>query len=450
MVTELPHQVRTKQRRNEKAVERRDSGWQNWGSGSGGLRGGMMKGGGIGDASDAEVEVRDREPHQIDNSKACVGEEPRQQEQEGSHLGMNLYEEPALYYGSEGTDLVEMIDVELNRVESNDSDETNNLEQVGETESWDHVERSEEVERGPESESEEEESAGMRFLKELDRDYMYSSRLIVRGEYTGMVNGKMYKLFVRRRTEGTYVDWSLYNLDSAEQLLSIKGEMTYPYELTKKTRSREGNIYGQKAKGGWSWGGWAYGFVNLNEISDSFPKDARDVHIDMMEAVFWDSEVYDLYHVCGPNCKNESKAEGFNCSEGGCGLRVWSVMFTTYTIAAEEHDLKPTSFKKEKEIQTVFMSLVRFFSGQFKLVIHTEHRIRRYDEEVIWMSFVPNRRFNDSVAGVDWRMRERAKQIYTTSVPRLAADDSGASARVRLLSVAICSIPLQISITLLR
>ena len=443
METELPHLMRTKQRSNAsscfvEAVERRNSGWQTLGSG--GLRGGMMEGGGARDASYVEVKVREKQEPPRNVMRANLGEERGCQGRESSHEGMqvdsNIDYELAFDYGSEGIELDEMLVIELSRAEQNYSDETNILEQGEMTESKDPIEGSEEVDPEAESEGDEEASDGMKFLKELDRDYMCSSRLIVRGEYQGMVNGKVYTLIVRRKTEGTYVDWSLYNLDTTEQLLSMKGEMTYPYELTKKTRGPEGKIYGQKVKGGWAWGGWAYGFVNLSGISGSFPNDARDVHIDMMEAVFWDSEVSDLYHVCGPNCKKESKAEDLNCSEGGCGLRVWSIMIKTFTIAEEEHDLRPTSYRKEKEVQTVFMSLVRFFSGHFKLVIHTDQRLRRYDEELIWMSPVPNSRYRiDTVAGVDYRLRERAEQIYKTRVSAHVDDQSGEMVQVRLLNV---------------
>ena len=382
------------------ADERRSSGWQDWGLGLGGLRGGAAEGGGIEDKSNAKVEVREN---------LQLGGKPSWQDQESSSQGMQF-------------DLT-------------DSDETNCMEQCEVVESRDETEHSEEVQGGEESEGEEEVSPGMHFLRELDRDYMCSSRLVVRGEYEGSVNSKVYRLVVRRRTEGTYVDWSLYNLDTAQQLLSMKGEMTYPYELTKKTRNKRGEIYGFEVYGGWAWKGWAYGFVNLSELSNSFPNDARDIHIDMMEAVFWDKEVYHFYHVCGPKCRNQSKTENVNCLEGDCGLRVWSIQIKTFTTAYEEHDLRPTSFSKKEEVQTVFMSLVRFFSGSFKLVIHEDQRIRRYDEEVIWMSPVQDRYFNDSVAGVDWRMRERAKQIHLTSVPKPAVEKSDTLARVRFLSV---------------
>ena len=421
------------------ADERRSSGWQDWGLGLGGLRGGTAEGGGIEGTSSAKVEVRESVQPSRKVANACLGGQSSWQDQEsscqGMHIDSNTDGELALDYGSEGTDLDEMLDGELNRDVSYEPDETSSMEQGEVAESRDETEQSEEVQSGAESEGEEEMSAGMHYLREIDRDYMCSSRLVVRGEYEGSVNGKVYRLVVRRRTEGTYVDWSLYNLDTAQQLLSMKGEMTYPYELTKKTRNKRGEIYGFEVYGGWAWKGWAYGFVNLSELSNSFPNDARDIHIDMMEAVFWDKEVYHFYHVCGPKCRNQSKTENVNCLEGDCGLRVWSIQIKTFTTAYEEHDLRPTSFSKKEEVQTVFMSLVRFFSGSFKLVIHEDQRIRRYDEEVIWMSPVQDRYFNDSVAGVDWRMRERAKQIHLTSVPKPAVEKSDTLARVRFLSV---------------
>ena len=81
-------------------------------------------------------------------------------------------------------------------------------------------------------------------------------------------------------------------------------------------------------------------------------------------------------------------------------------------------DLRPTSYSKKEEVQSVFMSLVQFFDGQFKVVVHRDPRIRRYDKEVMWMSPAPNLCFNDTVAGVDRKMLEKAQQIFRTSVPR--------------------------------
>ena len=121
---------RTKQRPNGSSNlvgtdQRRVSGWHSWGSGSGGLRGGMMAGRGIEDASYMEVEVREKEQPPRNVEMAYLGDQPRRQEQDSSHSGMqfdsNIDDELACDYGSEGTDLDNLLDVELNRAEQNDS-----------------------------------------------------------------------------------------------------------------------------------------------------------------------------------------------------------------------------------------------------------------------------------------------------------------------------------------
>ena len=57
------------------------------------------------------------------------------------------------------------------------------------------------------------------------------------------------------------------------------------------------------------------------------------------------------------------------------------------------------------------MSLVRFFDGQFKMVVHEGAGIGKFNEEGIWLSPVMSRGFNDSVASVDRKLLEKAKQI---------------------------------------
>ena len=302
-------------------------------------------------------------------------------------------------------------------------------------ESRDEVECSKEVELGPQGDGEEEVSTGMKYLRELDRHFMCSSRMIVRGEYEGMVNGKMYKLFVRRRTEGTFVDWSLFNMDTRKQLLMMRGEMTYPYNIT-RTASEVGGV---RVHGGWAWEGWAYGYCDLSELSDLFVNDSSNVHIDLLEAVFWTDNVYHAFHVVGPNCKNELKQEDIDCTEGACGLRIWSIKISTFTTVAEEHELRPTTFGKDQELQTVFMSLVRFFDGQFKLVVHEGVGIGKFNDEGIWLSPVKNRGFNDSVASVDRRLLEKAKQIHRTRPPRVTAGEKGEDASQVKLKAENCS-----------
>ena len=117
-------------------------------------------------------------------------------------------------------------------------------------------------------------------------------------------------------------------------------------------------------------------------------------------------------------------------------MRIWSIMITTFTTILEEHDLKPTTFGKDEKLQTVFMSLVRFYDGHFNIAIHTDHRIGRTDEVVTWLNPVKNRRFNDSVVGVDRRILERAKQIHRTCPARAPDGQEGDDvAQVRLSNI---------------
>ena len=97
----------------------------------------------------------------------------------------------------------------------------------------------------------------------------------------------------------------------------------------------------------------------------------------------------------------------------------------TFNCVAEEHELRPTTFRKEQELHTAFMSLIRFCNGQFKLVIHEGARIGKFNEEGIWLSPVKNRQFNDSVASVDRRLLEKAKQIHQTRPARATAGEEG-------------------------
>lgn len=377
------------------ADERRSSEWQDWRLSLGGLRGGMIERGGIGGESDLEM-----------------GD-------------FNIEEDDFLDYGSEGTDLDEMLNDELNQIEVDENEKEDEMEEFKEQD-----EPTEGVHCDAESA---EEKSGFKFLEELDKDFVCSPRLIVRGEYEGKVNGTTFKLIVRGRTEGTYVDWGLFNMKTKKQILLVRGEMTYPYSLTKARRNeKDKSSYGRGFDGGWAWDGFGYGYINLNGLSDWFRRDPRVLHVDMLEAVFYGDELYHVFHLCGPNCKNVDKSEGVQCNEWECGLRIWSLKLTTFKVAHEEHDLRPTSFSKEEEVQTIFLSLVRFFDGQVKVVIHRDKKIRRYDKEVIWLSPVPNPRFDDSVAGIDRNRLEKAKQIFKTSVPRPVAENCDALPKVRL------------------
>ena len=47
-----------------------------------------------------------------------------------------------------------------------------------------------------------EESSVRNFLSKLNNNFLSSPRFIMRGEYEGISNGTVYKLIVRRKTEG--------------------------------------------------------------------------------------------------------------------------------------------------------------------------------------------------------------------------------------------------------
>ena len=211
-------------------------------------------------------------------------------------------------------------------------------------------------------------------------------------------------------------------MTTKRQVLLVHGEMSYPFGLSNAALSTKSG--GVEVMGGWNWDGWGYGYLNLNQISDRFPSDPRVLHIDIEEALFWDEEVYFHYHVCGPSCRNVDKSENVICKEGSCGLRIWSNSFTTFTTFEEEVEYyQPRNSRKKGEVQTVYLSLVAFFNGEFKVVVHRDARLKSYDEEVLWLSPVKNVHFNDSVAAVDRRKLERARHVRCTRVPRVAGEE---------------------------
>ena len=201
-------------------------------------------------------------------------------------------------------------------------------------------------------------------------------------------------------------------MKSKKQVLLVHGEMTYPYGLSRAALSTK---FGKSVKGGWKWHGWGYGYLNLYPSSDP-----RVLHVDIEEAVFYGDEVFHLYHLSGRNCRNLAKDENTSCKEEECGLRIWSIMFTTYTTAEEEVQYyQPRSFRRDKEKETVYLSLVAFFSGETKIAVHREARLKRSHEEVAWLEKDVNASdFQDSVAAVDRRKLSKAQQIWETRIPK--------------------------------
>ena len=174
-------------------------------------------------------------------------------------------DEPGLQYGSDESDLSDLLDEELSRVQSanfeqmefsDNPDEGGDMSLNTSAASIVSMEQAEEavhgivetilavvVEGGDQvnqvDEEGEEINSAAKFLHQLDRDYLCSTRMLVRGEYVGDV----LKLVVKRKTEGTYVDWTILNMKTNTLVLNVKGEMTYPYALSREAHFRPSLIY---------------------------------------------------------------------------------------------------------------------------------------------------------------------------------------------------------------
>ena len=365
-------------------------------------------------------------------------------------------EKQGLDYGGGGSDLSELLDGELRRVQSDDVEEMelSHMQEEGggislntsatsivsmeqsevvvhsildniladvQVDGGDLVERDDQV-----NEEYEEANSGAKFLQQLDRDYLCSPRMVVRGEYVGEV----LKLVVRRKPEGTYVDWTIVNMKTKTLVLNIKGEMTYPYGLS---REAQGTKFGHEVRGGWRWRGYGWGFINL------FPKPHRTdptkiLHVDIEEAIFFQENSFQHYHLSGRDCMNVNKTADINCKQKGCGVRIWSIWFTTYTTAEEPREYyQPRRRRKEKEEQHVYLSLVAFFGGDFKIVLHRDAQLKKYYEEVAWFSKDESAHYSDSVAAVDRLKIEKARLIWETSVPKPCSSGDNLMAQVNIL-----------------
>ena len=168
-------------------------------------------------------------------------------------------------------------------------------------------------------------------------------------------------------------------------------------------------------KGGWKWRGYGYGYINL------FPgSDTSILHVDIEEAVFFYESVF--HHVSGRSCKNINKDEDIICKEDGCGVRIWSIVFTTFTTAEEEREYyQLPRRRKEKQEQQVFLSMVAFFNGDFKVVVHRDPTLENSYEhntrQVAWLTQKKNADYNDSPM-VDQLKLSKAQYTWETNVPK--------------------------------
>ena len=116
------------------------------------------------------------------------------------------------------------------------------------------------------------------------------------------------------------------------------------------------------------------------------------------------------------------KAENIICKEGECGARIWSIKFTSYVTAEEEvPDYMVPRWRKEKQGQVVFLSLVAFFSGNYKIVVHRDaHLQNSFDvnqTQVAWLTQVKKQRFDDKPV-VDLLKLQKALYTWGTRVPK--------------------------------
>ena len=256
--------------------------------------------------------------------------------------------------------------------------------------------------------------SGEEYLKVIDKNFTSNPLMVVRGRY----RGESLELIVKRRTEGTYVSWGLFNTKTKKQALLVHGEMNYPFGLSLEALLRQPKQYGKEVLGGWEWQGWGYVYLNLNRIADFFPSDPRVLHVDINEAVLFGKELLLQQHLTGRGCINEDHFEDVNCWVDGCGIVIWRIKFSTFSTVEYESNklaslgLANPTYRKEKEEQIVLFSLVAFSHGETKIAIHQEKQLRRCHGEVMWLA--KDGTADDSVAAVDPGKFERAQLIWQT------------------------------------
>ena len=238
---------------------------------------------------------------------------------------------------------------------------------------------------------------GGNLLKTINRDFLASPRMLVRGIY----KGEILRLTVQRRTEGRLVSWSMKDVKNDTYVLNVKAKMRYSYDIA------GGHKFGHRLRGGKGWEGFGYGFVNLFPGSDSSIK-----HIDIHEAVFCEDS--NFYHYCGLNCKRIT--EDILCKEHGCGTRVWTIEFTAYSTMTRERGLYDISCNliKDKLTEQVYISMVAFFDGTYQLVVHRAGQCKSSAEVVAWLKKDSSARFYDKPDVNEATLDNRSYFIWQT------------------------------------
>ena len=260
---------------------------------------------------------------------------------------------------------------------------------------------------------------GSKFLKNIDKHFAESPRLLMRGIW----RSDELELQVKRKPEGVLVQWLLTNTRSNKIVFNAMAQMTYKSRLALSSQyGSDLKQFGYAVKGGWAWDGFGYGFVNLNRLPTNqqnlFPlSDSSIKHLDLEEAVFPDESV--RHHISGANCKNIDKDKSIDCQEDGCGIEISKLTIQSFSTVVDKpdswelvHNLKRHEFKEQ-----VFVSLVVFpSSGDYKVLLHMDSK-EKPCREVAWMAKA-NVRFDDQ-PGVDRCKIDRHQYIWRTGCPKI-------------------------------
>ena len=342
-------------------------------------------------------------------------QEPRRGDHPDFTPSMHHGEVP-LEYGEGDGDLSGALDEELTRSEVIDQENyvevvrSNDFEEPMQVDDYEEPCGDNYIEEEQQSASSDDSycNMGRGLLEKLDRDFLCSPRQIVRGVY----RNEVLKLVVKRKLgEGNLVEWILTDTNRNKIVLLIKAQMGYNYELSNDALSTKN---GFRAKGGWGWRGSGHGHIALFSGSDE--ANARDAtkpkHMDLLEAVFWYDS--DDYHVEGDNCR---RSEG-NCKDMDCGVRIWTLKVDSYHFDGyAQHQMK-----KVKHDQELYFSLVAFFSGDYKMLIHRETEKDRSFNRVAWLSKDISAPFDDRLE-IDRTRIDKHKLIGETRAPRQPAPE---------------------------
>ena len=137
-------------------------------------------------------------------------------------------------------------------------------------------------------------------------------------------------------------------------------------------------------------------------------------HIDILEAVLPFESLE--HHWKGEHCRRRKL--DIVCREPGCGVKIWVALFKSYSTVEEEQAIYKlnNNRRKEKFLNEAYLSLVAFFSGEVKLVLHRDGQEGSH-VHVAWLKKKESMMFDDS-PNVNLIKLHEARQIRGTVVPK--------------------------------